>query len=286
MIIVETIDQARQAVAQARSDGKTIGLVPTMGALHEGHLVLIHRCLDECDFTVVSIFVNPTQFGPNEDLKSYPSPFETDCYRCREIGVDLIFAPPVRQMYPQENLSWVKVDKITDHLCGTSRPTHFRGVCTVVTKLFNIIHPQIAYFGQKDAQQLRVIRRMVADLNMPVEIRDCPTVRESDGLAMSSRNANLNPAQRRQALCLSQSLNLAGELVNAGTVDCAIIIEAMKAVIEKQPDARIDYISIVDNELLQPIDQIDRAAIVALAVHIGSVRLIDNIMVDPAAKNI
>ncbi len=286
MIITDTINQTRETVAHARGDGKTIGLVPTMGALHEGHFSLIRRCRAECDFAVVSIFVNPTQFAPDEDLDKYPGNFEADCRACRDLGVDLIFAPPAAEIYPRKNLTWINVEKITDHLCGTSRPDHFRGVCTIVAKLFNIIQPDIAWFGQKDAQQLAVIRRMVADLNMPVDVRSCPTVRETNGLAISSRNDYLNPEQRRQGLCLNQALSHARELVADGTTDTNIIIEAMRVIIEKQPDAHIDYISIVDNDLLQPIAEIDRPALIALAVRIGPARLIDNIIVEPPAKTL
>ena len=286
MIITDTINQTRETIAHARRDGKTIDLVPTMGALHEGHFSLIRRCRAECDFVVVSIFVNPTQFAPDEDLDKYPGNFEADCHICRDLGVDLIFAPPTAEMYPRENLTWINVEKITDHLCGTSRPDHFRGVCTIVAKLFNIIQPDIAWFGQKDAQQLAVIRRMVADLNMPVDVRSCPTVRETDGLALSSRNDYLNPEQHRQGLCLNQALCRGRELVADGTTDTNIIIEAMRLIIEKQPDAGIDYISIVDNDLLQPIAAIDRPALVALAVRIGPARLIDNIIVEPPAKTV
>ena len=286
MIITDTISQTRKAVAQARDECKTIGLVPTMGALHEGHFSIIRRCREECSFAVVSIFVNPTQFAPDEDLDKYPGNFEADCRACRDLGADLIFAPTTAEIYPRENLTWINVEKITDHLCGTSRPDHFRGVCTIVAKLFNIIQPDIAWFGQKDAQQLAVIRRMVADLNMPVDVRFCPTVRETDGLATSSRNNYLDPDQRSQGLCLNQALSRAREMGTDGTTDTNTIIEAMRLIIEKQPDACIDYISIVDNDLLQPIAEIDRPVLIALAVRIGPARLIDNIIVEPPAKTL
>lgn len=286
MIVAQTVVEVRKIIADVRRAGKTIGLVPTMGALHQGHLSLIHRCCRECDFSVVSIFVNPTQFAPHEDFESYPRTFQADCDACHERGVDLIFAPGVNEMYPQENLTWVNVEKISAHLCGASRPGFFRGVCTVVAKLFNIVTPDLAYFGQKDAQQLAVIERMVADLNMSVEIRPCPTVREDDGLAMSSRNQHLDPQQRRQALCLHQALKRARQLIAAGQTDPARLIDEMKALIEKEPQARVDYISIVDNELLQPVPRIDRPVLIALAVRIGPARLIDNILVDPAKENV
>ncbi|MBN1764842.1 MAG: pantoate--beta-alanine ligase [Sedimentisphaerales bacterium] len=283
MLIVKTIHETRIHITEARALGKTIGLVPTMGALHEGHFSLIRRCRDECEYCVVSIFVNPTQFGPNEDLNRYPRPFEADTRSCREMGVDLVFAPEPDEMYPHENITWVQVEKLSEHLCGASRPDHFRGVCTVVAKLFNIIQPDSAYFGQKDAQQVAVIQRMVSDLNMPVEIRSCPIVREPDGLAMSSRNRYLNPEQRRQSLCLFEALSLARELVCGGQANSAIIIEHMQEIITSHSEVRIDYISIVDNTLLQPLLKIDRPALIALAVYIGRTRLIDNIIVDPPA---
>ncbi|KPK74524.1 MAG: pantoate--beta-alanine ligase [Phycisphaerae bacterium SM23_30] len=284
MIIAETIAQVREVIAGVRASGKTIGCVPTMGGLHEGHLSLLRRCRAECDFAVVTIFVNPTQFGPGEDLESYPRTFEADRAACEEIGVDLIFAPSVKEMYGEENLSWVNVEKISSHLCGASRPHFFRGVCTVVAKLFNIVTPDIAYFGQKDAQQLAVIRRMAADLNFFVEIRSCPTVREADGLALSSRNQYLDADQRRQAVCLSRALERARQLVASGETNPGAVIAAMKEIIARESQGRIDYISIVDNELLQPVARIDRPVLIALAVHLGTARLIDNITAAPAKK--
>jgi len=284
MIISDTIAQTRRFIAAARAAGQTIGCVPTMGSLHQGHLSLIRRCRDECDFVVVTLFVNPTQFAPDEDLENYPRPFEADTKMCRDIGVDLIFAPDDRQMYPEENLTWVNVEKISGTLCGATRPHHFRGVCTVVAKLFHIVTPDIAYFGQKDAQQLTIIRRMVADLNFPVEIRSCPTDRDKDGLALSSRNQYLTAQERPQAACLYHALNLARDLIASGAQNPAAIIAALTKIIEKSSLARIDYISIVDNQLLQPVEQIDRPVLVALAVHFGSARLIDNIVVEPPAS--
>lgn len=286
MEITGEIKKTREIVKQAKAAGKTIGLVPTMGALHEGHLSLIRTCRQQCDYVVVSIFVNPTQFGPTEDLAKYPRPFERDCRLCRENGVDLLFTPTAGEMYPQKQTIWVDVETLGDHLCGVSRPGHFRGVCTVVTKLFNIVTPDVACFGQKDAQQLAIIRRMVRDLNMNVEICPCPTVREPDGLALSSRNQYLDSQQRQQALCLWQALRRAGEIVSAGQRDAQAIIAAMKEIIERQPQARVDYISIVDNELLQPISRLDRPSLIALAVYLGPTRLIDNIIVDPATKSL
>jgi len=285
MIIAKTIAETRKLIGQARSAGKSIGLVATMGALHEGHMSLIGRCHGECDYTVVSIFVNPTQFGPSEDLARYPRTFDDDCRMCEAGGVDLIFAPDDKEMYPCENLTWVDVDKLGEHLCGASRQGHFRGVCTVVAKLFNIVKPDFAYFGEKDAQQLAVIGRMVSDLNMPVEIRRCPTIRAEDGLALSSRNKNLNAEQRKQAGCLYQALSKAKELTTAGQVRTSIIIRTMTEIIGRGSQAEVDYISIVDKDLLQPVKQIDRPVLIALAVRVGGTRLIDNIIIDPGQKN-
>ena len=285
MIIAETITEIRAAIKAARRETKSIGLVPTMGALHAGHLALIKRCRRECDFAVVSVFVNPTQFGSGEDLDRYPRTFDADAGACGELGVDLIFAPTAKEMYCHESdLTWVNVEVLTEQLCGASRPLHFRGVCTVVTKLFNIVQPDIAYFGEKDAQQLAVIQRMVAELNMPIEIKGCPIVRDDDGLALSSRNANLAPGQRRQALCLSRALKLAADMVAGGQGDVKIIVGEMGKIVEQEPQAQIDYISIVDKELLQPVEKIDRPVLIALAVKIADTRLIDNITVDRCGK--
>ncbi|MBN2375276.1 MAG: pantoate--beta-alanine ligase [Sedimentisphaerales bacterium] len=284
MIIAKTITETRKIIAHAHTTGKSIGLVPTMGALHDGHLSLIRACRTQCDYTVVSIFVNPTQFGPNEDCDRYPRTFDADSAACEKLNVDLIFAPDTNEMYPQQNLTWIIPEKLGDHLCGASRPGFFRGVCTVVSKLFHIIQPDVAYFGRKDAQQLAVIRHMVADLNFPVEIRPIDTVREPDGLAMSSRNAYLTPEQRIQASCLYQALTLARDLITAGQKNPDTIIQALKKRIENQPDTKIDYISIVDNDLMHPVSTIDAPVTIALAVHLGPARLIDNIMVDPNSQ--
>ncbi len=276
MKILTSISEVRSEVVTKRNNGQVVGFVPTMGALHEGHLSLIRTCRKQCDYVVVSIFVNPAQFGPGEDLDSYPRTMDADCEMCKQAGVDLVFAPAVNEMYPQENLTWVKVDKLGDYLCGASRPTFFRGVCTVVTKLFNIVMPDVAYFGQKDAQQLAIIRRMVRDLNIPVEIRSCPIVRDENGLALSSRNKYLNSTQRKQALCLHESLQYAQEMIKQGQHDTQTIIAAMQEIINKQPEAKIDYISIVDTEYLQPVTTINGPVLIALAVYIGTTRLIDN----------
>ena len=276
MIIAETIDKVREQVSLVKKTGKIVGVVPTMGALHEGHYSLIRQCRQECDYVVVTIFVNPTQFGPTEDLDKYPKTFEQDCAGCEDCGADMIFAPTPDVMYPDETLTWVTVDKLTENLCGSSRPTHFRGVTTVVSKLFNIVLPDIAYFGQKDAQQASVIEKMTRQLNFPVQIKRCPIVREPDGLAMSSRNKYLTAEQREQAICLKRSLDAAKELFDNGCRDCNTIISRMREVISSYPLAKVDYISIVDNELVTEIDTIAAPALVALAVYLGQTRLIDN----------
>ena len=279
MEIVHTIEHIRNSVRQARIEDKTIGLVPTMGSLHAGHGSLIEAAVSECDFVVVSIFVNPTQFGPGEDLDKYPRTLETDCTCCEKLGADVIFAPSTDEMYPFEQLTWVDMEKLTDGLCGANRPGHFKGVATVCTKLFNIVQADIAYFGQKDAQQVAVIRRMVQDLNIPLEIHVCPIIREQDGLAMSSRNRYLSAEERKRALCLYKALTACDEAVAAGQRDGNTLIDIMKAIIE-QDQGQIDYVSIVGTETLEPLDRIDLKALVALAVHMGSTRLIDNIMID------
>ncbi len=281
MLQVETVKQVREYVAKARAAGKRIGLVPTMGALHQGHLSLVKASKAQCACTVVSIFVNPTQFGPDEDLQAYPCTLDADRQACHDLGVDLLFVPTVQQMYPQPQLTWVNVDKLPDHLCGQSRPQHFRGVCTVVAKLFNIVQPDLAYFGQKDAQQLAILRRMAADLNLPVQIQACPIVREPNGLAMSSRNRYLSSQQRQQARCLNDALTHAQQLINAGQRDADTLIQAIRQIIDACPDAQVDYISLVDPELLQPMSVLDRDALIALAVKIGPARLIDNRLVRP-----
>lgn len=279
MEIVHTIEHVRQAVRQARIVEKKIGFVPTMGSLHAGHGSLIETAVRETDFVVVSIFVNPTQFGPGEDLDKYPRTLETDAVFCEKFGADLIFAPSADEMYPSEQLTWVQTEQLTDKLCGTSRPGHFRGVTTICTKLFNIVQADIAYFGQKDGQQALVIRRMVRDLNMPLEIRICPIVREADGLAMSSRNRYLSADERKRALCLYKALTACREEITAGQRDGEMLIDTMKAIIA-QDRGQIDYVSIVDTETLEPLKTVTDRALVALAVHIGPTRLIDNILID------
>jgi pantoate--beta-alanine ligase len=267
-------------VKDARSKGKKIGLVPTMGALHVGHVSLIEAAIKNCDFVVVSIFVNPTQFGPGEDFEKYPRPLEADLDICIKAGVHAVFAPAPEQMYPGENLTWVNVKKITEPLCGRSRPGHFRGVTTVCAKLFNIVTPDIAFFGQKDAQQAIVIRRMVVDLNMPLEIIVCPTVREPDGLAVSSRNQYLNKQERQDAAYIYKSLIKCQEMVKAGKIDTREIITEMRKVLQQKSSIEIEYISIVDSESLEVIDRISGKVLVAIAIKLGPARLIDNILID------
>ena len=278
--VIENIKHMRQLRRQLV---EPVGFVPTMGYLHEGHLSLVRQAKIENPSVVVSIFVNPTQFGPQEDFQSYPRDTQRDLAMLEGM-TDVVFMPSAAEMYPAKFDSWVEVGEITERLEGASRPGHFRGVTTIVAKLFNIVQPDVAYFGQKDAQQLAIIKRMVADLNFPVEIRPCPTVRETDGLAWSSRNQYLNDSQRRQAPCLYEALQHAARLVAAGRCSSDEIIAAMAEVIKRRPEARIDYISIVDTELLQPVERVDRPCLIALAVHIGPARLIDNILVEPPEK--
>ena len=277
--IVHTINEVRSAVQQTRQNNNRIGLVPTMGALHAGHGSLIEAAVKECDFVVVTIFVNPTQFGPGEDLDKYPRTLEADCQYCEKLGADLVFASSAEEMYPAEQLTWVDVQQLTEPLCGAKRPGHFRGVTTICTKLFNITLPDIAYFGQKDAQQALVIQRMVGDLNMPLEIRICPIVREPDGLAMSSRNKYLSPDERQRAVCLYQSLTNCKEQIDAGQRDMMTLVTQMKAMIEPQ-GGRIDYIEVVDAETLMPLSTLKGRVLVALAVFFGKTRLIDNLLLD------
>ena len=277
MKIVSTIEEVRAQVKEWKKEGQSIGFVPTMGYLHEGHMSLIDAA-GENDKVVVSIFVNPMQFGPTEDLAGYPRDLEHDAKLCEEHGVDLIFHPTPEEMYGDQFYSYVDMDVLTKELCGLSRPVHFRGVCTVVTKLFNIVTPDRAYFGQKDAQQLAVIKRMVKDLNMPLTVTGCPIIREADGLAKSSRNTYLSIEEREAALVLSRSIFLGKEMVEKGERDCKKILAAMTAEIEKEPLAKIDYVKIVDLDTMQQVEKIDRGILAAKAVYIGKTRLIDNFM--------
>ncbi len=284
MEVTETIKSVRSLVKAAQSKGKNIGFVPTMGDLHIAHISLIEAAIQKCDFVVVSIFVNPTQFGPGEDFEKYPRPFESDLEICRKAGVDVVFAPSPQQIYPSENLTWVNVEKLTGPLCGRSRPGHFRGVTTVCAKLFNIVAPDVAYFGQKDAQQAIVIKQMVADLNMPLEIVVCPTVRQADGLAVSSRNKYLSKQQRKDATYIYKSLEKCESLIEAGTTNSKTIIGEMKKILKQVSSIEIEYISIVDAESLQELEKIAGKVLAAVAVKIGSARLIDNIVVDAGVQ--
>ncbi len=282
--VITEAGSARDAVSEARKRGLKVGLVPTMGALHEGHLSLIRAARKETGFLAVSIFVNPTQFGPTEDYDEYPRDLDRDLELCRAEGVDLVFAPQPDMMYPKEHATYIVQERYTEHLCGLSRPGFFHGVCTVVIKLFNIIAPDIAYFGQKDYQQAVVIKRTVADLNMPVEIRILPTVREADGLAVSSRNNYLSQEERLQATCLHRALTCAQELLASGGKGGAELKAAMKEEVLKAPSARVDYIAVVDPDSLDDVREVRGRAVAALAVWIGGTRLIDNMMLVAPAK--
>lgn len=269
-----SVEETRKQIKQWKKEGKTIGLVPTMGFLHEGHASLIRKCREQNDIVVVSDFVNPTQFGPNEDLEAYPRDFERDSKLCESLGADLIFAPSPEDMYHDPH-AFVSIDTLSETLCGKTRPIHFKGVCTVVTKLFHIVAPDRAYFGEKDAQQLAIIRKMVKDLNFDIEIVGCPIVREEDGLAKSSRNTYLNDKERQAALCLSRAVKTGKEVIYTGA-DAKEVLNPMKAIIEAEPLARIDYVMMVDALTMQPIEKADRDVLVAMAVYIGKTRLIDN----------
>jgi len=280
---IQTIAEMKAACRQAMRAGKTRGFVPTMGALHEGHLSLVRASKSRCDVTAVSIFVNPLQFGPAEDLDKYPRSLERDAELLEALGVDLLFVPGVDEMYPHGAKTYVLVQELSDKLDGASRPGHFRGVATVVAKLFEIVRPDYAFFGQKDAAQVAVLRKMVSDLNLDVELVVCPIVREQDGLAMSSRNAYLTPQQRQQALVLHRSLMRVQAAAGAGERDTAKLIEVGKQVIAEEPGARLDYFVIVDPETLDPVADVSRGALVAVAAYVGATRLIDNILLTGAS---
>ena len=279
--VIDSIKELRDALAPVRAATKTIGLVPTMGALHAGHGRLIEAARRESDCVVVSIFVNPIQFDRSEDYSRYPRPLANDVEFCAARGVDLIFAPSADEMYPQLQRTFVVVEEITDHLCGQFRPGHFRGVATVVLKLLNIVEPGRAYFGEKDAQQLAVIRRLAADLNVPVTIVEVPTVREADGLALSSRNQHLNPDERRIAPLLSRALQTAMAKIAAGAIHAEAIKNASLGIFEGNPKIRVEYLEIVDPDDMQPVEQITGPVRVAAAVWIGKTRLIDNLLCVP-----
>ncbi len=274
MQVTKTVEETRNLVKEWKKQGKTIGLVPTMGFLHEGHASLIKKCREENDIVVVSDFVNPTQFGPTEDLEAYPRDFERDSRLCESLGADLIFNPEPSEMYHDPH-AYVSIDLLSETLCGKTRPIHFKGVCTVVSKLFNIVTPDRAYFGQKDAQQLAIIKKMVKDLNFDITIVGCPIVREEDGLAKSSRNTYLSADERKAALCLSRAVKKGQEIIKPG-MEAEKVLSAMRDIINAEPLARIDYVSMVDTYDMQPVEKADRDVLVAMAVYIGKTRLIDN----------
>lgn len=274
MQVTKTIEETRAMIKAWKKEGLTIGLIPTMGFLHEGHASLIKKCREQNDRVVVSDFVNPTQFGPNEDLEAYPRDFAADCALCEGLGVDLIFHPEPAEMYDTPR-AYVSIEGLSDNLCGKTRPIHFRGVCTVVSKLFHIVQPDKAYFGEKDAQQLAIIRKMVKDLNVDLEIVGCPIVREADGLAKSSRNTYLQGEERQAALCLSKAVRKGQKMIREG-MQASTLIAEMRAVIEAEPLAKIDYVSAVDALTMEDVEKIDRDVLVAMAVYIGRTRLIDN----------
>lgn len=280
MIIAETINEVRAQVREWKRQGLKVGLVPTMGYLHEGHASLVRESVRRCDKTVASVFVNPTQFAPNEDLATYPRDFARDCEILEREGCDMVFHPSVEEMYPEGFATYVEIQsEMPKQLCGKTRPIHFRGVCTVVCKLFNIATPDMAFFGEKDAQQLAIVRRMVRDLSIGVEIVGCPIVREADGLAKSSRNAYLSEKERSAALVLSKAVSLGKKMTEEGERDASKVVAAMRALVEAEPLARIDYVSAVDGETMAPVKEISDRTLVALAVYIGKTRLIDNFTV-------
>lgn len=280
MKIVKTIEEIRDLVKGWRKEGLSVGLVPTMGFLHEGHQSLILRAVAENDRVVVSDFVNPTQFAPGEDLESYPRDIERDAKLCEEAGAAVIFHPEPSEMYAGDASTYVNMERLSEELCGKTRPTHFRGVCTVVSKLFNIVVPDRAYFGQKDAQQLAIIKRMVRDLNFDIEIVGCPIIREEDGLAKSSRNTYLNQEERKAALCLSKAVKLGQSLVESGECDTSKILNEMVALIQAEPLAKIDYVQAVNGITMEPVAKVEGEVLIALAVYIGKTRLIDNFIIE------
>lgn len=279
MLIFQTIAEAQSACAQLRGEGRVLGLVPTMGALHEGHLSLVRAARSECDVVAVSIFVNPTQFGPNEDFARYPRTFEQDCALLQGENVDLIFAPAVDDMYPVGASTFVTVEGVSDRLDGASRPGHFRGVTTVVSKLFHIVGPHKAFFGQKDAAQVAVLRKMVRDLNFPLQLVVCPIVREPDGLALSSRNRYLSKSERGQALVLRRALARIEELTAKGIVSSGELIAGAHSVFASAPDVRVDYVAVVNPDTLEDVADVRAGALVAVAAFVGTTRLIDNVVI-------
>lgn len=281
MIIAKTIKEVREQVAMWKKEGLTVGLVPTMGYLHEGHASLVDKAVSACDRVVASVFVNPTQFGPGEDLEAYPRDFERDCSILSEHGCHMVFHPEVEEMYYEDAATFVEIlSDMPKQLCGKTRPIHFRGVCTVVAKLFNIIMPDKAFFGEKDAQQLAIIKRMVRDMAYGIEIIGCPIVREEDGLAKSSRNTYLNEEERKAALILSKAIFYGKDMVEKGERDGAKLEAAMTELIKSEPLARIDYVSVVDGLTMMPVERLEGQILVAMAVYIGKTRLIDNFSVN------
>ncbi len=276
MIVTNSMEEVRSFVKEKKKEGLSVGFVPTMGYLHEGHASLLKESTRENDITILSIYVNPTQFGPNEDLSSYPRDMERDCKIAEEEGVDLVFTPTDDILYPDNYKTYVYVEGLTNTLCGRSRPTHFRGVTTIVTKLFNIVAPHNAYFGQKDAQQYFILKRMASDLNMDLTLKSCPIIREKDGLAKSSRNVYLNKNERDQAIILNKSLDQAVKNIEDGERKSAKIIEGIRSTIASKNLAEIDYVEIVNSETMQQIDEIKNKVLVAIAVKFGNTRLIDN----------
>ena len=282
MKVVTTIKEVRENVKQWKKEGQTVGFVPTMGYLHEGHGSLITKARENNDKVVVSIFVNPMQFGPTEDLDSYPRDLEKDSKYCESLGVDLIFHPEPSEMYHDDFSSYVDMSVLTEELCGLSRPVHFRGVCTVVNKLFNIVQPDRAYFGEKDAQQLAIIKHMVQDLNMDIEVVGCPIIREEDGLAKSSRNTYLSADERSAALVISRSLAEGRKMLESGEKDLKKVSDTIISLIEKEPMAKIDYVKTVDADTIIPKEKASGRTLVAAAVYIGKTRLIDNFIYEEA----
>ena len=278
MIVAERIEEVRAAVREARAERQTVRLVPTMGALHAGHLSLVRAARTDGGYVVVSIFMNPTQFGPGEDLRRYPRPIERDLDLCRQERVDVVFHPPLQEMYPDEPKTTVHVADLTDRMCGMYRTGHFDGVCTVVAKLFAVVQPDAAYFGEKDAQQLAVVRRMVADLNLPVRIRACPLVRDPDGLATSSRNAYLSRVEREQALALSRALLEAGGRIRAGQRDASRLRQKVQEALEAADGVQPQYVAVVDPDTLEPLETVGEQVLIAAAAYVGETRLIDNVL--------
>jgi pantoate--beta-alanine ligase len=286
MEIIRTISWMKEKARGARAEQRIIGLVPTMGALHAGHMALVERARKECSPVYASIFLNPTQFGPNEDLSRYPHPLEADLEKLTSASVDALFLPSAEEMYPPGFSTYVHVEGISERLEGKSRPGHFRGVATVVLKLFEIVQPRFAYFGRKDAQQVRIIQRMVLDLNLDVELAICPTVREPDGLALSSRNAYLTVEERRAAIVLYHALQAAGRELNSGVRDTLELQRVMRKVLDKERQAHVDYAEIVDADSFEPLVHVGRRCYALLAVRIGATRLIDNMLIQPEETGI